>query len=108
MMRHEIFEAAMLLCFSVSWYWSIARMLRVRAAVGKSSFFVLLICTGYIFGIAAKLAVWQASGELSALVWLYAWNLAVTAVDLALVLHFSGRTLLVRGPAAAGGLRRVR
>jgi len=88
-LQHEVFEATMLLFFSISWYWSIARMLRIRAAVGKSPFFVLLICAGYVFGIASKLALWQASGEFSPLIWLYAWNLAVTAVDLALVLHFS-------------------
>src|SRR5690606_17464364 len=92
--RYELCEALMLLCFSVSWYWSIARMLKVRAAAGKSSFFVLLICTGYIFGIAAKVALWRQHGELSPLVWLYAWNLAVTAFDLALVLYFTNRLFI--------------
>ena len=87
----ESFEAAMLLCFSISWYWSIARMLRVRAAVGKSAVFVLMICVGYVFGIASKLMAWWSGGGLSPVVWLYGWNLLVTIFDLALVVHFSSR-----------------
>jgi hypothetical protein len=82
-------EAMMLVCFSVSWYWSIAKMLRTRVASGKSAFFVTLICTGYVFGLASKLLVWRDGGALSPLMWLYAWNLCVTLFDLALVLHFS-------------------
>ncbi|MGF1501220.1 MAG: hypothetical protein ACFBSD_05340 [Paracoccaceae bacterium] len=84
----EYAEGAMLICFSISWYWSIAQMLRVRAAVGKSPVFVVLICTGYVFGIVSKILAAQATGELSPVVWLYAWNLIVTLVDLALVLYF--------------------
>lgn len=91
MQQQEVFEALMLLCFSCSWYFSIARMLCVRRASGKSAQFVVLICTGYVFGIAAKYFDWQATGALSPVVWLYAWNLLVTGFDLALVLHFSRR-----------------
>lgn len=89
MQNHEILESLMLLCFSAGWYFSIARMLRVRRASGKSAQFVVLICTGYFLGILAKVASWQASGMLSPVVWVYAWNLLVTGFDLALVLHFS-------------------
>ncbi|MGF1446357.1 MAG: hypothetical protein ACFBRM_09170 [Pikeienuella sp.] len=88
MTAYELAEAMMLICFSVSWYFSIWKMLKIRQAVGKSAAFVLLICTGYVFGISAKLGAWQATGELSALVWLYAWNLLVTLFDLGLVIHF--------------------
>lgn len=91
MTNAELFEAAMLLCFSISWYWSIAKMLRVRAAVGKSAGFVAMICVGYVFGIASKLMIWWSGGPLSPVIWLYCWNLLVTAFDLALVLHFSRR-----------------
>ena len=89
MQNHEVFESLMLLCFSCSWYFSIFRMLRVQRASGKSAQFVVLICTGYIFGIAAKYYGWQTTGTLSPVVWLYAWNLLVTGFDLALVVHFS-------------------
>lgn len=100
---HEICEVLMLICFSIGWYWSIARMLLVRAAVGKSASFVLLVCAGYTFGIAAKLAIWSDAGELSPLVWLYAWNLAVTATDLFLVLHFSRKSRTAPIATAAEG-----
>jgi len=88
MASYEYFEGAMLLFFSVSWYFSIYKMLRVRVAVGKSVVFVSLICTGYLCGILAKIGQWAVTGELSLLVWLYAWNLVVAAVDLLLVFHF--------------------
>ncbi len=84
----DLFEAAMLISFSVSWYWSIARMLRTRMAAGKSAAFVALICCGYVFGIAAKWLAWQATGVWTPLILLYAWNLCVTLFDLALVLHY--------------------
>jgi len=77
----------MLICFSASWYWSIAKMLRTGHATGKSSGFVALIVIGYGFGVAAKLVGFHQTGVLSPLVWLYLWNLAVTAFDLWLVLR---------------------
>ncbi len=84
-----VLEAVMLICFSAGWYWSIARMLRVRAAVGKSPCFVVLVCAGYLSGILAKLTLWWETGELDLLILLYAWNCCVTALDLVLVLHFT-------------------
>ncbi len=88
MRDYEIAEALMLIVFSASWDWSIARMLRVRAAVGKSPAFVTLIRVGHVFGVVSKLAAWRATGVLSDLVWLCSWNLLVTPLDLFLVLHF--------------------
>lgn len=85
----EIFEALMLICFSISWYWSIAKMLMLRIAVGKSVAFVALICAGYVAGIVSKLAEYDLTGELSPLIWLYIWNGIVVAVDLVLVVYFS-------------------
>ena len=84
-----ILEAGMLACFSASWYWSIAKMLRTRVAAGKSATFVMLVNLGYVLGIASKLAALQAGGPLNPLVWLYAWNLCVTLLDLLLVSRFS-------------------
>ncbi len=88
MLLYEVLEVGMLIGFSIGWYWSIARMLRVRVAIGKSPVFVLFVCTGYMLGIGMKVALWHETGELSFLVWVYCWNLAVTSFDLALVLHF--------------------
>ena len=89
MIASEFLEAAMLLSFSISWYWSIAKMLRTRVAAGKSALFVVLICAGYVAGVGSKGAAWMAGEPLSPLIWLYAWNLCVTLFDLALVMRFS-------------------
>lgn len=89
MTEHEVLEAMMLIAFSISWYWSIARMVRMRTALGKSASFVVLICCGYIMGVMSKVLAYNDTGYLSPLVWLYAWNLMVTAFDLALVLYYA-------------------
>ena len=104
MALNQSLETVMLLLFSVGWYWSIARMLRVRAAVGKSPAFVLCVCTGYACGIASKAALWAETGALSPLVWLYGWNFLVTSFDLMLVLYFSrrpGGARAMRAPLAS-------
>ncbi len=85
----EMLEAAMLISFSISWYWSIAKMLQTRIASGKSFVFVMMICAGYTMGITSKLVEWQATGVLSPLIYVYGWNFLVTAVDAALVIRFS-------------------
>lgn len=89
-MAHYL-EAAMLTAFSVSWYCSIWKMLRTRRACGKSLGFVLLICAGYVCGIGSKLVLYHETGTWSGLIYLYVWNLAVTAFDAWLVLHFTSR-----------------
>ncbi|WP_108259155.1 hypothetical protein [Mangrovicoccus ximenensis] len=88
MTHAEFSEAAMLISFSASWHWSIARMRRTRMAAGKSAAFVSLICGGHVFGIAAKWIAWQSSGLWSPLILLYARNLCVTLFDLVLVPHY--------------------
>ena len=81
-------EAAMLGAFSLSWYCSIWKMLRTRQAAGKSLGFVLLICFGYVFGIASKLTLYWDTGIWSAVVLLYVWNLLVIGFDAYLVVRF--------------------
>lgn len=86
----EILEGLMLVSFSASWYWSIAKMLKAKVAAGKSLHFVLMICLGYGFGIASKLLAWHETGQLSGLMWLYSWNLLVVAFDAVLIIRLSG------------------
>ena len=102
----EILEGLMLISFSVSWYWSIAKMLETRKASGKSLNFVLMISFGYALGIASKLVAWRQLGDVSPLVYLYAWNFLVTVVDALLVVRFSRESRSVsstRGEPAAVG-----
>lgn len=98
----SLLEAAMLGAFSISWYCSIWKMLRTRQAAGKSLGFVLLICLGYVCGIASKIALYLDTGVWSALILLYIWNLLVTGLDAFLVAHF---TLGTRRHGAFGAPR---
>ena len=104
-------EAAMLGAFSVSWYCSIWKMLRTRQAAGKSLGFVLLICFGYVCGIASKLVLQYETGVWSGLILLYTWNLLVTGFEAWLVFTLSGANPVGRRaalPSHAGEQRSFR
>jgi hypothetical protein len=88
----SVFEAAMLVCFGVSWPVSIAKSLRTRVVVGKSPLFMTIVCVGYASGIVHK--VTHSFDWVTAL---YALNLVMVAIDLALYYRF-----VPRAPAAAG------
>ena len=82
------FEALMLICFGVSWPVSIAKALRTRQVAGKSPVFLAIVALGYVFGIIHKLLFahdWVMA--------LYTLNLIMVAIDLALYLHYSRRSL---------------
>jgi len=85
----ETLEGLMLVSFSVSWYWSIAKMVQTKVAAGKSLYFVLMICFGYVLGISSKVVAWRELSDLSPLIWVYGWNLVVTAFDALLVVRYS-------------------
>lgn len=51
----SILEAAMVICFGLSWPMSIIRSYRARSAKGKSLLFMIFIDIGYLCGIASKL-----------------------------------------------------
>jgi hypothetical protein len=86
-------------------------MVSSKVAAGKSFNFVLMICIGYIFGIVSKILIWQSSGELSLLIWVYGWNFIVTSFDALLVIHYSRPVppvVLARQDSAGTGLGRMR
>ncbi len=99
----DTLEGLMLVCFSVSWYWSIAKMLRTRTAAGKSLIFAFLIFLGYFLGIISKFLAWEQTGALSPLIWIYCWNVLLLSVDAALLIRFSRQAPVL----AATPLRRV-
>ena len=51
----EILESIMLICFGLSWPMSVIKNIKARTAKSMSLPFILLIITGYIAGIAAKI-----------------------------------------------------
>ena len=90
----EVLQALMFFSFSTSWYWSIAKLLRTKSATGKSLVFALMVCIGYILGIASLLLAWEGGGDLNPLIYVFAWNLSVTMIDAALVIRYSRPPLL--------------
>lgn len=88
-----IYEIIMLICFGASWPFSIAKALRTRVVAGKSPLFLGLVITGYAAGICHKLANPVTNGNPIApyIVWFYALNLLMVALDLGLYLKYKQR-----------------
>jgi len=83
----EILEAAMVICFGISWPISIMKSLRSRTAKGKSLIFMLLIWIGYIFGIASKVL----GNSITYVLFFYVLNLVMVSIDIGL--YFRNRGL---------------
>jgi len=86
------FEAAMLVCFGVSWPVSILKALRTKVVQGKSPLFMALVLVGYGCGIAHKLLY-----SLDWVLALYVFNLAMVFIDLMLYRRYRQK------PVRAGG-----
>ena len=54
-MAAKILEAAMLICFGMSWPVNLAKSIRTRSTKGKSLLFLILIDLGYVAGILSKI-----------------------------------------------------
>jgi hypothetical protein len=81
------FEAIMLLCFGISWPFSIAKALRTRKVEGKSLLFMGIVWVGYASGVIHKvfyLFDW--------IIVLYALNMILVAIDFALYLKYRPRS----------------
>ena len=75
----EFLEAAMLLCFGISWPISLAKNVKAGTAKSMSLQFILLIITGYVAGITAKII----SGRINYVLVVYFFNLVVVMINLA-------------------------
>ncbi len=51
----ELLESTMLICFGLSWPMNLAKNIKAKSAKNMSLQFILLIITGYIAGISAKI-----------------------------------------------------
>ena len=51
----EILEILMVVCFGFSWPMNVIKSYHARTTKGKSLGFLLMICIGYVFGIASKI-----------------------------------------------------
>lgn len=77
----ELFEILMIVSFGFSWPMNVIKSYRARTAKGKSLPFLLLIITGYVFGIAGKLI---AGGFKWYVMFFYVLNLVMVSTDLAM------------------------
>ena len=73
----SIFESIMLICFGLSWPLNVIKAYKARTAKGTSLPFILLIITGYIAGITAKLV----AGQVNYVLIVYLLNLAIVSVN---------------------------
>ena len=78
----SLLETIMLVCFGFSWPLNLIKNYKAETAKGASLPFILLIITGYIAGICAKLI----SGNINYVLIAYVLNLVM--VFLSLVVYF--------------------
>ena len=82
-----ILETIMLVCFGFSWPLNVIKAYKAKTAKGTSLPFVLLIITGYIAGISAKII----SGQINYVLIAYILNLAI--VSLNIIVYFRNVSL---------------
>ena len=73
-----ILETLMLVCFGLSWPLNVIKAYRARTARGMSLPFILLIITGYIAGITAKIV----SNQINFVLIVYLINLAIVSLNI--------------------------
>ena len=78
-----VFELIMLVCFGFSWPLNLYKAYKSRTAKSTSLPFILLIITGYIAGISAKLVMRNINYVLIA----YLLNLAIVSLNLGVYLR---------------------
>ncbi len=67
----NILEAAMIVCFGLSWPINISKLLKSRTAKGTSVLFYYFIDIGYVAGIAAKFIKLSQGIETPFYVWFF-------------------------------------
>lgn len=83
----SILETVMLICFGFSWPLNVIKAYKAKTAKGTSLPFILLIITGYIAGVAAKVI----TGQINYVLIAYIVNLAI--VSLNIVIYFRNVSL---------------
>ena len=78
-MNLSVFEAGMLICFGFAWPFSIIRSVKSKSTKGKSVLFLVVVGSGYVFGIIHKLIY-----SMDIVLVLYIMNLLMVTADTAL------------------------
>ncbi len=92
----KAFEALMILCFGISWPFSILRVVRTKRTEGKSAIFISLVLIGYLSGIAWKIltATFQ-DAPVEPITLLYVLNALLVGIDLVLLFRYRSRAQAV-------------
>lgn len=81
----QFLEMGMLVCFGFSWPMSLYKNIKAKSAHSMSLPFILLIVSGYVAGIAAKIY----SHSINFVLAVYVLNLIIVCVNL--VVYFINR-----------------
>lgn len=81
-MEFSILELGMLVCFGVSWPFSVIRSYKARTAQGKSIIFLILLFLAYTSGILHKVIT-----SLDIVLVLYAFNFVMVSMDIVLYIR---------------------
>ena len=81
----QILEAAMIICFGISWPVNIAKSLKSKTAKGKSIVFLFFILIGYLCAIAGKII----SNKINWVFWFYVVNTLMVSLDI--IIYFNNR-----------------
>ena len=73
----HLMEAGMLVCFGFSWPLNVVKAYRAKTARGTSLAFIILIITGYIAGISAKII----NNQFNYVLGVYFLNLAIVSAN---------------------------
>ena len=79
----QILETIMLLCFGFSWPLNVIKAYKAKTTKGTSLPFIILIITGYVAGITAKILTNQINYVLIA----YVLNLAIVSINVLVYLR---------------------
>lgn len=77
-MDAKIFETIMLICFGLSWPINAIKAYKARTAKSTSLPFIMLIFTGYVAGILAKVV----SGQFNYVLAVYIINIVIVSFNI--------------------------
>lgn len=81
----SVLEVIMLVCFGFSWPMNVIKAIKARSAKNMSLPFILLIISGYVAGICAKIF----SHQINFVLLVYVINLVIVSINL--VVYFRNR-----------------
>ena len=80
-------ETIMLITFGCSWPFNIAKSIKSKTTLGKSLVFEIIIVVGYCFGVAAKLIIYNRTGELQYSFGFYIMDILLVMTDIILYIR---------------------